>query len=91
MTKLTYHAQDRMKERAGLRGDAQKKMADKAMSEGAKPADFAGSLRRYLDGLARRDGAVVRLYGEKVYLFASDRLVTVLNLPRKFAAAANRH
>lgn len=87
---LTHHGEQRMSDRVGLNHDASQRLVDRALGEGIRPSETRGSLRRYLDGLylSKRNATNIRVYGEHVYLFDDDRLITVLHLPCDFKRAA---
>lgn len=53
--------------------------------------DTSGSLRRYLDALYHYNDNtnLVYVWAEKVYIFADDALITVLNLPTRYRNVAN--
>lgn len=83
---LTHHSIERGQERAGLCPEAFHKLAGKAFHEGIRHKDTAGALHRYLTALykAERKANNIRIYGEFVYLFCGEVLVTVLHLPNEF-------
>jgi hypothetical protein len=62
------------------------RLAKIAFEKGLTHAETAGPLRRYLDSLYLYNETAdnIRLYGDKIYIFCGDILVTVLNTPRKF-------
>ena len=75
-------------------------MAVKARNEGIERKDTSGSLRRYLDALYHHadkptgngyvyNNSTIYIYGEKVWVFVGNALVTVLNLPNRYKNAAN--
>ena len=80
---ITDHASDRIRERVGLPKRSVQKNADKALSEGIAHAETSGRLRKYFDYLflSHGTGANIRIYGNHVYIFTTERLVTVLTLP----------
>ena len=90
-TRLTRHSKDRMKERAGIPSSAQEKAAEKAWKQGICKNDVAGKLHRYLVSIKRdQPGHALRIWAEKIWCFtAGGVLITILNLPREFARAAN--
>ena len=83
---LTRHAKTRLKERCGSNKSSQEKIAATALEKGIKHSETAGSLRRYLDMLylQERNANNIRVWGDKVYLFRVNRLITVLQLPQKY-------
>lgn len=52
--------------------------------------DTHGSLRRYLDALYHYNPNTTSVYvrAEKIYIFANEALITVLNLPTRYKASA---
>ena len=81
---LTNHAKTRMKQRCGLSKKSSKRMAEKALECGIKHSETTGRLHKYMSGLYvahKRKGADIRIYGDKVYIFCEDVLITVLQVP----------
>ncbi len=79
----TPHALDRAKERLGLNRKALSKKLSKVMQEGLSAEDARGSLKYYLLSKQRESGAAggAVVYGENVYIFNDETLVTVYRLP----------
>jgi|SRR6185436_3442591 len=94
MTRVTQHGHERGRERLGLKPKSMSRVASRAYEQGKAPAAFAGTFRRWLDGLAMKDGgAHVRIYGEQVWIFSTGldpRLITVMQLSGKFRALLRR-
>ena len=90
MTKVTQHGADRVRERVGVPKRAVARMADKAFADGAKHSDFAGSMRRYLDGVFLEHGNAnnMRVYNQHLFLFAGATLITAWPVPQKYRSAA---
>lgn len=93
--KITDHGYDRIDERVGLSGEASEKMAARAMELGISFDEATGQLKGYLTKLYLRHGKAnnSRVYGEHVYLFCGDVLITVMHLPnnlKKVAAKIRR-
>lgn len=88
---VTYHAEKRIRQRIGVPKSAVKKLAVKARNQGVERKDTHGSLRRYLDSVYHyNDNSThVFVWSEKVFIFADNALVTVLNLPPRYRNAAN--
>ena len=61
-------------------------MTNTSRQRGLRPEESTGNLRRYFDHLRRfeRAESVIRLYGNHVYIFRDDTLVTVLTLPDEY-------
>ena len=89
---LTRHSKTRLKERCGANKSSQEKIATTALEKGIKHAETSGSLRRYLDMLylQERNANNIRIWGDKVFLFRADRLITVLQLPQKYMKVCSR-
>ena len=83
--KLTNHAKERMKERAGLDKNGSLNLATKALTEGLSHSDTQGQLRKYLDGLflKHRNGNNIRIFAEKVFIFHNQTLITVFKLDKR--------
>jgi hypothetical protein len=75
---ITRHAYKRGWERLRFRKPLLKKMAYKALTEGVKRDATKGLLRKYLDKSFQGN---IRIYGEIIYLFEKDKLITVLHVP----------
>jgi hypothetical protein len=83
---VTRHAEKRLRQRVGISKKAVRRAAAKCMTEGIKRTEVDGPLRKYLDSLYwRGDGAAnnIMVYGDIVYLFNEDTLITTLIVPAK--------
>ena len=87
---VTYHAEKRIRQRIGVPKSAVKKLAVKARNQGVERVETHGSLRRYLDALYHYNPNTTSVYvmSEKIYIFANEALITVLNLPTRYKASA---
>lgn len=67
-------------------------MAEKALNEGVAHSQTRGRLNRYLDKLYLDHGKAnnTRLYGEHVFIFCNDVLITVFHLPRDMRPAVHK-
>lgn len=90
--RLTRHGKQRTRERLGVPKRAVERLVEKALTEGKRHSDFAGSFRRYLDGqfLKHRTANNMRVYSGHLFIFDSDTLVTAWLLPGKFRKIAER-
>ena len=89
---LTDHAAKRAKERLGVPKRAALKNADRALEHGLRLDNATGDLKRYMSGLNRhRGGGDARIYGEHVYIFVGQQLITVYRLPREYQRAAEQN
>lgn len=86
--KITKHAYRRAKQRLGLGRKAFTNLAYKARKEGV--TDFKGRLvHRRNEILSKYPNCTVVMYGEVLYIFKGDFLITLYHLPyelRIFAA-----
>ena len=84
--RITKHSAERADERMGLSLTPFIKLAEKALKEGIKHSDSCGRFKKYIDGLylSYRTANNIRIYGEFIYLFSNETLVTVLHLPNNF-------
>jgi len=80
---ITEHAYERAKERLNWKSKVLDKMAEKAFLEGIKHKDTKGSLIRYLTKLwfNYKHCNNVRIYGENIFFFCDNRLITLYQLP----------
>lgn len=90
--KVTEHAYDRMSERIGLNSSASQRMAQKALEKGIKHNETSGKLNRYLSSLfyAYKTANNIRIYGEHVYLFSNEVLITVLYLDNEYKSTVKK-
>lgn len=81
---VTHHAEERAKERLGWNKNAVTRMAQRAYKIGISHADTNGKLRKYFDKLFLMEHQAnnVRIYGQVVYLFSDNRLVTLFIIPK---------
>ena len=90
---VTRHAGQRTRERVGIPKKAVRRAAARAYTNGIRRTETEGGLRRYLDWLYwRGNGGAnnITVYGDKVYLFNEDTLITVLNVPMPHMKQAAR-
>ena len=87
---ITDHALNRARERLRWNADTIARMAEKALNDGVAHADTRGRLNRYLSMLylSHRTGNNTRIYGEHIYVFHDNLLITVLNLPHRLKRSA---
>jgi len=87
---ITKHATGRGKERLGWCRNTLTRMAEKALNEGVTHAQTRGRLNRYLTMLylQQRQADNIRVFGEHVFIFAGNSLITILRLPRQMRRAA---
>lgn len=82
---VTFHAEDRADERMKISPKAIAKLAETAREKGIRFEDTAGRLRRFLD-LKRHEhpGTQCRIYGEHLFWFRGELLITVYRVQPKF-------
>lgn len=80
---ITDHAYKMAKKRLKWKRNVIDKMAAKAFEEGILHSQTKGKLKRYIDKLylSHRTANNIRIYGEDVYFFAGDTLITLYRLP----------
>jgi hypothetical protein len=83
--KISLHAKLRAKQRHGLKEHSLIRLAYRARNMGLTHSEMTGSLKRYIDGFClRHGGSEMRIYGEFVFVFQADVLVTTWQLPNEF-------
>ena len=93
---VTKHGNKRSRERIGIPKKAVDRNAKNALENGLTHGQTRGGLKRYLDFLyfhGNGEANNMRVYGDHVYLFHDEILITVLNVPpeyRKQAAKLQR-
>jgi len=81
----TKHAYRRAKERLGWNKSALRGQMVKAFYHGAAHKDVKSKLRKYVDKLwlKSKNCNNIRIYGENLYLFNNEILITVYRLDNK--------
>lgn len=81
---ITRHAEQRIRERMGLNKKSIERMAQKAYDNGIKHSETKGRLRKYITKVyfQNENANNIRLYGNMLYIFSNERLITVFYLPR---------
>ena len=89
--RVTKHAEDRLKERSGISKSSLEKVTRTALEKGIRHDETIGSLRRYIDSLflSRMIANNIRLWGDKVFLFRGETLITVTQIPHKYMRTVN--
>lgn len=82
---VSRHALDRMKERCGWGRKASMRMVKKIVDNGIEADKVTGKYRSWARHKAENaiNGEKYLMYGERMYLFAYNTLVTVLQTPKK--------
>jgi hypothetical protein len=88
--KITEHGDKRVRKRCGVPRKAVSRMAEKAFENGIKHSDTQGKLNKYMTLLFFKNTNAnnIRIYGDKVYIFAGKTLITQLDLPNKLKKLA---
>lgn len=83
MPKLTKHSITRLEQRCGVSKKNAPIVAKRAFKQGITHAETHGNLHRFLDTLylSQKKGTNMRIYGNAVYVFKEDVLITVINIP----------
>ena len=81
---ITEHAEHRSRERLGIPRKAVPRTALKALKHGIRADDFTGPIRRFLDGRRHNNGGDYIVYGQHLFVFKGETLVTVFQLPAEF-------
>lgn len=83
---MSNHATDRMNERCGLNKKSAERLSKLALENGISHSNTSGSLNRYLTKLFfyNKTANNIRIYGEYVYIFCDDILITVMPLDNKY-------
>lgn len=90
--KISRHAKKRMKERCGLNKKASERLAYIAYTKGLTHSELCGRLKRYVDYLYFREekANAIRIYGNEVYIFQGNVLITVFDLPNRYLKSAQQ-
>lgn len=89
--KTSKHAQERGEERMNLDIKAFERLAHKALEEGITHSESKGNLHKYMTGRILAHNNYInnaRIYGEFLYLFSNETLVTVFQLPHNLKRLA---
>ena len=86
----TAHGAERVAERVGGNKSSASRIAARALAQGLRESEAGGRLGRYLGHLGESHHTTPIVYGEHVYCFAGERLVTVVPLPHRLRSAARK-
>lgn len=86
MTFLTKHGRERIEERYSLRKGSAERLVKKAWDCGIRESDTSGALREYMQALAQlhKEGTLVRIWAQKIFIFRTHVLITTFPLPKNF-------
>lgn len=81
--RITKHASKRMKERCGIGKKTQEKVVKRAFNDGIKHSETKGNLNKWITSqfFKNTNANNMRLYGETLYVFAGDTLITAIPVP----------
>ena len=84
---MTNHGYKRIKERMGLSKSAAKRLSQKVWDSVGEETTYKGALLEYALAKGELKGAIVKLYGENVFLYQLDDdtplLVTAFPVPKE--------
>ena len=83
MPRLTKHSISRLEQRCGVSKKNAPKIAKRAFKRGITHTETHGNLHKFLDSiyLSQKKGTNMRIYGNAVFVFKEDILITVINIP----------
>lgn len=83
---ITDHAYQRAKERLSISKKSVDRLADSAFENGIRHSDIKGQFKRYIDKLyfQYKTANNIRIYGEIIFLFANNTLITLYQVPQEF-------
>lgn len=91
MPKISNHAKNRMKQRAGVTTKNQKKISNRVYEKGIKYQETTGLLHEYINKVNKKNPQYVetRVYGDNLYIFKGRTLITVLDIPQHICKHIN--
>lgn len=92
MPRLTKHSITRLKQRCGVSKRNAPTVAKRAFRKGITHAETHGNLHRFLDSiyLSQKKGTNMRIYGNAIFVFKEDVLITVINIPTNLMEDVNK-
>lgn len=90
---ITNHARLRAKQRFNWRLESLKRMAIRSIKSGLDVTNANGKIQKYINNLAiNHNGRAnnVKIYGEQIYLFRDEVLLTVLHLPNELKSISRK-
>lgn len=80
---ITKHAQQCLKKRVGLNKKALQRAAETAYAKGIRHQETTGNLKKWVTSLYFNNQAAnnIRLYNGKAWIFAEQKLITVIQVP----------
>jgi len=86
MVIITKHADERADERMSFNHKTLEHLLPKVLSEGINSSMVKGKIKKYLDFLYlshKTHANNIRIFGEFVYIFMGETLITIMNLPNE--------
>jgi hypothetical protein len=92
MVQVTLHGKNRMIERCKIKPKSVERLAQIAFDKGLTMSDVSGSLYGYIASLCGYNGHAdnIRLYGDKIYIFCGNVLVTIYDTPKIYLPIVNK-
>ena len=86
------HARDRIQERCGINKASCDRIAKIAFDNGLTHAEATGQLKAYITKIFNRNESAnnIRIYAEKIWIFANVELVNFKLLPGSFCIAQGK-
>lgn len=84
---ITRHAEQRMRERLGLNKKSIERMAQRAYESGMHHNETKGNLNKWITSIyfKNKNANNIRIYGNMLYIFCNDILVTVFQIPHRLS------
>ena len=85
MTILTNHSILRAKERFSWNVEALQRTSDKAFEDGTAHAETKGKINKYIYHVYRKHKVAnnIKIYGENIFLFSDNVLITLYRIPNR--------
>lgn len=92
ITIVTKHAEKRLKERLGLTKKSLQRITDRAYTDGISHKETKGNLKKWMDSVYLKEKTAnnMKLYGDKIFLFDRNILITILPIPNNLKNDVNR-
>lgn len=87
---LTNHAIERARERCRWNEETMRKMSTKARTQGIGLNDVSGKLHRYLYKLTMQHQTETVIYGEHIFAFRQNVVITVIPLDSQYTGTARK-
>lgn len=87
---VTRHAKKRLHEREGTKKSAAYRKASLVFERGYRIEETKGRLRRWVDSCCNGTENM-RIYGDKLYIFVGETLITVYQVPNTIARNLRRY